>query len=174
MGGSWVRDDPPCIHIIYTYFYTVLNLYCSRTQANGITALTQQLRYIDLRLFVGISSKSKEHYDQLLGNTKKLCHGCNRTFESFSSKHLMGFLSSCLVVIYWFHESQGSAVMRPPCSTHRLFVWWRENAQVWLVKNSCNACVCQKPCSSSPRHGGYAGELDILNPLSPKGSPFDK
>ena len=84
---------------------TVLNLLvCSGTHANGIRELMLPNNF-DIMIYGFLSAfqvkeENKLLTDQLLGNTKKLCHGCNRTFESFSSKHLVGFLSSCLVMFY--------------------------------------------------------------------------
>ena len=60
-------------------------------------------------------------------DTKKLCHGCNQIFESFSSKHVMGFLSSCLVMIYFINIDFTKSKDQPTCirlvATARLFVW---------------------------------------------------
>ena len=79
------------------------SLVCWGTHANGVMTLTLP-NNLDITIYGFLSPfqeiKKKRTTDQLLGNRKKLCHGCNRIFEQFPSKHLMRFLSSCLAMIY--------------------------------------------------------------------------
>ena len=81
---------------------TELNsLVCSGTYANEVMALTLP-NNLDVTIYgflLAFQVKEKTT-DQLLGRTKKLRHGSNRIFKQFPNKHLMGFLSSCLAMIY--------------------------------------------------------------------------
>ena len=75
------------------------------------THVTRQLRDNDLRLLVGISSKNRNKWSTF-GNMKKLYRGCNQTFESFSSKHLM-FGHDLLISWKLWISRHASALERP-------------------------------------------------------------
>ena len=76
------------------------SLVCSGTHANGVMALTspKQLRYNDVRLSVGISSKRKERLINCW-ETQKTCVMAATEFLSNFLENISGFLSSRWVMI---------------------------------------------------------------------------
>ena len=102
--------------------------------------------------------KENQNNWSTFGNMKKLSHGCNQTFESFSSKHLILAWDFCLHVRSWFIDFM-KAKDQPSCVRIVATMWWYAGELDNLKWELLLKVNVQVNCNRIPLSSVYSKEI---------------